>query len=113
MVNDTIILVVNQTGANTIQIAPSCVIMNSEAQLVMIDKMLAQELRLMVNDLALCPFIIYTSIGHVERATDYSREPLQVKPGHPPAPFHLKCAVMEATKYDILFAQQTLYPAGF
>ena len=52
--------------------------MDSRAQLVMIGKRFAQELGLAAEDLALCPFTIVTSIGHVERATGYNREPLQL-----------------------------------
>ena len=106
MVNDTGILVVSRTGGNVIRVAPRCVMMDSGAQPVMIGKKLAQKLGLAAKDLAPCPFTIVTSIGHVERATGYTREPLQlsfrVKPGDPPAPLLLRCAVTDATNYDIL-----------
>ena len=69
------------------------------------------------EDLASCPFIIVTSIGHVERATGYTREPLQlsfrVKPEDPPASFFLRCAVTDATNYEILVGEQALYTLGF
>jgi hypothetical protein len=91
--------------------------MDSGAQPVMIDKKLAKELQLTAADLTPCPFIIVTSIGHVERATGYTREPLllnfRVKLGDPPAPLLLRCAVTDATNYDILVGQQALYPLGF
>ena len=53
----------------------------------------------------------------MEWATSYTREPLQlsfrVKLGDPPAPLLLRCAVTDATNYDILVGQQALYPLGF
>ena len=42
----------------------------------MIGKKLAQELGLAAEDLVSCPFTIATSSGHVERAMDYTQEPL-------------------------------------
>ena len=117
MVNDSGILMVTRAGGNPIRVAPQCVMMDSGAQPVMIGKKLAQELRLTAHDLTPCPFTIVTSIGHVERATGYTREPLQlsfrVKPGDSPAPLLLRCAVTDATNYDILVGQQALYPLGF
>ena len=117
MVNDTDILVVSRTRGNATRVAPRCVMMDSGAQPVMIGKKLAQELGLAAEDLAPCPFTIVTSVGHVERATCYTQEPLQlsfrVKPGDPPAPLLLRCAVTDATNYDILVGQQALYPLGF
>ena len=91
--------------------------MDSGAQPVIIDKKFAQELRLMADDLVPCSFIIVTSVGHVERATCYTREPLQfsfqVKLGDPPASLLFRCVVTNATNYDILVGQQALYPFGF
>ena len=117
MVNDTDILVVNQTGGNATRVASRCVMMDSGAQPVMIGKGLAHELGLVAEDLAPCPYTIVTSIGHVERATGYTREPLQhsfrVKSGNSPAPLLLRCTVTDATNYDISVGQQTLYPLGF
>lgn len=70
MVNDSGILVVSRAGGNTIPVAPQCMMIDSGAQLVMIGKKFAKELRLTADDLAPCPFtIVFTSIGHVERAT--------------------------------------------
>ena len=87
--------------------------MNTGAQPLLIGKNLSQKLRLTADDLAPCPFTIVTSVGHKERATCYTREPLQlsfrVKPGDPPAPLLLRCAVTNETNYDILVGQQTLY----
>ena len=75
----------------------------------MIGKRLAQEFGLAAEDLAPCPFTIVTFIGHVERATGYTREPLQlrfqVKHRGPSAPLLLKCAVTVATNYDILVGE--------
>jgi hypothetical protein len=117
MVNDSDILMVSRAGGNPIRVASQCVMMDSGAQPVMIGKKFAQELRLTADDLAPCPFTIVTSIGQVERATGYTREPLQlsfrVKLGHSPAPLLLRCAVMDATNYDILVGQQAFYPLGF
>ena len=91
--------------------------MDLGAQPVMIGQKFAHELGLAAENLAPCPFTIVTSIGHVERATGYTREPLQlsfrVKPGDPPAPLFLGCAVTDATNYDILVDQQALYSLGF
>jgi hypothetical protein len=91
--------------------------MDTGAQSVMIVKKITKELRLIADDLAPCPFTIVKSNGHVERATGYTPEPLQlsfrVKPGDPPALLLLRCVVMDATNYDILVGQQTLYPLGF
>ena len=78
MVNDSSILMVSQAGGNPIRVAPQCVMMDSGAQPVMIDMKFAQELRLTGDDLTPCPFTIVTSIGHVERAIGYTREPLQL-----------------------------------
>ena len=117
MVHDFCILVVSRVGGNPIRVAPHCVLMHSEAQPVMICKKLAQELWLTADDLAPCPFTIVTLVGHMERATFYMGEPLQlsfrVKPRDPPTPLLLRCAVMNAIKYDILIGQQTFYPLNF
>ena len=116
MVNDTNILVVNRTGGNATWVASRRVMMDSGAQPVMIGKRLA-ELGLAAEDLAHCPFTIVTSIGRVERATGYTREPLQlsfrVKLGDPSAPLLLRCTVTYTTNYDILVGQQAFYPLGF
>ena len=72
MVNDTGILVVNQTGGNATRVAPRCMMMDSGAQPGMIGKKLAEELGLAAEDLAPCPFTIVISVGHVERATGYT-----------------------------------------
>jgi hypothetical protein len=108
-VNDSSILMVSGVGCNTICITFQCVMMNSEAQSIMIGKKFAQELRLTTDDLALCPFNIVMSIGHVKWATGYIREPLQltfqVKHGDPLGPLLLKCVVTDATNYDILVGQ--------
>ena len=115
MVNDTGILVVRQARGNVIRVAPQCVVMDLGTQPIMIDKRLAQELRLTANNLAPCPFVIVTSIGHVEQATGYTREPLlltfRVKPGDPSTPPLLRCAVANATNYVILVGQQEFYPS--
>lgn len=83
----------------------------------MIDKKLAHDLQWIADDLVPYPFTIVTSIGHVEQTTGYTRDPLQlsfqVKPKVLSAPISLKCAVMNATSYDILVGQQTLHPLGF
>ena len=106
MVNEFDILMVSQAGGNIIRVAPQCEMMDSRAPPAMIDKKLAQELRLTINDLDSCPFTIVTSIGHVERATGYNQEPLQlcfqVKSGDPSAPLVIRCAMTDATNYDIL-----------
>jgi hypothetical protein len=52
--------------------------MDLRAQPDMIGKNLAYDLRLIADDLVPCPFTIVTSIGHVERATGYTQEPLQL-----------------------------------
>ena len=36
-----------------------------------------------------------------------------MKPGDPPVPLLLRCAVTDATNYDILVGQQALYSLGF
>lgn len=91
MVNDTGMLVVNQARANAIRVDPRCVTMDSGAHLVMNGKKLTQKLGLMAEDLAPYTFTIITSIGHVDRAIGYTRDPLQlifqVKLGGLPAPF--------------------------
>ena len=73
MVNDSAILMVSRAGGNPIRVAPHCVMMDSRTQPVMICKKLAHELRLTADDLVPCPFTIVISIGHVERATCYTR----------------------------------------
>ena len=117
IVNDIGILVLSQTGGNATQVAPRCVMMDSKAQPVMIGKRLAHELGLAAKDLAPCPLTIVTFIGHVERATGYTWEPLQlcfrVKPIDPPATLLLMCAVTNVTNYDNLGGQQAHYPLGF
>jgi hypothetical protein len=91
--------------------------MDSGAKPIMIGKKLAQKLRLTADNLAPCPVTIVTSIGHVERATSYTREPLhfsfRMKPGDPLAHLFLRCAVVDATNYYILVGQQAFYPLGF
>ena len=52
-----------------------CVMMDWEIKLVMIGKNDTHELRLTADDLVSCPFIIITSIGHVERTTRYTWKP--------------------------------------
>ena len=117
IVNDTGILVVSQVGGNATRVAPHFVMMDLRAQPVMINKRLGHQLGLAAENLAPCPFTIVTSIGHVEQATGYTREPLQlsfrVKPGYPPAPLLLSCTVTDATNYDIFVGQQSLYRLGF
>ena len=117
IVNDSNILVVSRTGGNTIRVAPQCVMMDSGAQPVIISKKLAHNFWVMADDLAPCPFTIVTSIGHVEQANGYTQEPLQlnfrVKPRDPSAPLLLRCAVTEATNYDILVGQEALYLLSF
>ena len=53
----------------------------------------------------------------MERATSYTREPLQlsfqVRPDDLPTPFVLMCVVRFATNYDIFVNQQAFYPLGF
>ena len=78
MVNDIGILVVSRTGGNATRVALRCVMMSLGAPPVMIGKRLAYELGLAAKDLAPCSFIIVTSIGHVERAMGYTREPIQL-----------------------------------
>jgi hypothetical protein len=116
MVNDSDILMVSRARGNPIRVAPQCV-MDSEAQHVMISKKLEQKLRLTADNLVPCPFTIVTSIGHVERTTGYTREPLQlsfrIKCGDSLTPLFLRYAVPDATNYDILVGQQALYPLGF
>ena len=82
---------VSRTRGNATRVALRCVMMDLGVQPVIIGKRLAQEFGLAAEDLAPCPFTIVTSIGHVERATGYTREPLQlsfrVKPKDPPVFF--------------------------
>ena len=66
---------VSRAGGNPIRVAPQCVMIDSGAQLIMIGKKLAHELRLTAHDLTPCPFTIVTSIGHVEWVIGYTREP--------------------------------------
>ena len=117
MVNDFGILMVSRDGGDPIRVAPKCVMMDSGAQPVIIGKKITQELRLTADDLAPCPFTNVTSIGHVERTTSYTREPLQlsfqVKLGDSPAPLLVRCAMTDATNYDISVGQQAFYPLGF
>ena len=117
MVNDFGILMVSRARNNRIRVAFQCVMMDSGAQPVMISEKLVQELQLTADDLAPYPFTIVTSIGHVEQAIGYIREPLQlsfrVKLGDSPAPLLLRCVVTDATNYDILVGQQALYPLSF
>ena len=117
MINDIGILVVSWARDNAIRVPYQYVMMDLGVQPFMIGKRLAQKLWLMADDLVVCPFTIVTSIGHVERATSYIQEPLQlnfhVKLGYPPVHFFLRCAVTDAINYDILVGQQTLYPLGF
>ena len=72
MVNNTDILMVYRTRGNATWVAPRCVMMDAGAQPVMISKKLCQELGLVAEDLAPCPFTIVTSVGHMERATGYT-----------------------------------------
>jgi hypothetical protein len=75
-------------------------------QPIMIGKRSCHELRLMAHNSLPCPFTIITSIGHLKRATSYTREPVQLsfqlKPQDPPAHLFLRCAVTDATNYNIL-----------
>ena len=91
--------------------------MDLGAQPIMIGKKLAHELRLTADDLAPYPFTIVTSIGHVERATGYTWEPLElsfrVKPRDPSIHLFLKCEVTNATNYNILIDHQAFYPFDF
>ena len=69
------------------------------------------------DDLVPCSFTIVTLIGHMQRATSYTREPLQLsfrmKPRDAPVLLLLRCTVTDATNYDILIGQETLYPFDF
>ena len=86
---------ISQTGDNVTWVAPRCVMMDSGAQPVMIGKIYAPKLGFTVEDLTPCPFTMVTCIGHGERATGYTREPLQlsfrVQHGDPHAPLLLRC----------------------
>lgn len=117
LVNDNNVLVVSRTGGNATRATPLRVMMDSGAQPVMIGKRLAQELGLSAADLEPCPFTIVTSVGGTERATGYTRQPLQLIFCIGPRPLYshlsLQCAVTSATNYDILVGQQALYPLGF
>ena len=55
MMNGFGILVVNRAGGNAIRVAPQCVMMDSGAQSVMIDKMLAHKLWLTSDGMAPSP----------------------------------------------------------
>ena len=104
-------------GATLFELLPSGVMMDSGAQPIMINKKLAQKLWLTADDLAPCSFTIVTLVGHVKQTTSYTQESLQlsfrVKPGNPPTRLFLRCVVTDATNYDILVGQQTLYPLCF
>ena len=117
LVNDNNVLVVSRTGGNPTRATPLRVMMDSGAQPVMIGKRLAQDLGLTAADLEPCPFTIVTSVGGTERATGYTRQPLQlifcIGPGPLYSHLSLQCAVTSATNYDILVGQQALYPLGF
>ena len=105
LVNDNNVLVVGRTGGNATRATPVRVMMDFSAQPVMIGKRLAQELGLNADDLEPCPFTIITSVGGTERATGYTRQPLQLifRIGSGPLYSHLslQCAVTTATNYDI------------
>lgn len=71
----------------------------------MINKKLMHELRLPANDLNTYPFSSITSIGHMERTTGYTQEPLQLsiqlKYGNSPTPLLPMYAVIDLTNYNI------------
>ena len=92
-------------GANTIWVAPQCLMMNSQTHAV------ALELRLMADTLAPCPFTIITFIGHIKHHWLFM-EAITTS-WNPPAPLLLKCAVTNTTNYDILVGEKTLNPLGF
>jgi len=104
-------------GGNTTHVTPLRVMMDSDAQLVMIGKKLAQKLGLTIVDLEPCPFIIVTSIGGTKQTTYFIKQPLQLIFCIGPGPLYshllLQCAVTSATNHDILVGQQVLYLLGF
>ena len=108
---------VNWAGDNAIQVVLQCMLMDMGTQPVMIGKKLAQKLLLTADNLPPSSFSIVTSIGHVERATSFTWEALQlsfqIKPKDSPAPLVVRCVVMDVTHYNILVGQQAFYPLGF
>ena len=117
LANDGGVMVVGRTDGNSTRAIPLRVMLDSGAQLVMIGKQIAQDLGLGAADLEPCPFTIVTSVGGTEKATGYTRHPLQLMFGAGSGPLFshvsLQCAVTGATNYDILVGQQALYPLGF
>ena len=71
----------------------------------MLGKALARELGLTAADLDPCPFTIMTSLGGTEHATGYTKDALQlsfhVGDGPIYSHFFVRCAVTNATNYDI------------
>ena len=91
--------------------------MDTWAQPIMIDKLLANALGLRTSDLEPCPFTILTSLGGTELATRQMKVPLHLifcvwaRPTY--LHLFLKCMVTGVTNYNILVGQQILYPLGF
>lgn len=109
LTNGNNVLVVGHTGSNPTQTKALQVILDSDAQLVMIGKWLTQELGLIAWDLDPSPFTIFTSLGGTKHASYYTKQPLQLifYIGCGPLQSHLslECAVTTATNYDILIGQ--------
>jgi hypothetical protein len=117
LINDESLFVVSRTDIPVIRATPLRVMMDSGAQPVMIGKGLADSFALTPANLDPCPFTIVTSVGDTERATGYTKTPLHlifnVVAGPTYTHLSMKCVVTNATNYDILVAQQVLYPLGF
>lgn len=83
----------------------------------MIGKLLADMLEMIASYLEPCPFVILTSARGMEHAIGQTKELLclifRVGAGPIYSCLSLKCAVTNATNYDVLVGHQALYHLGF
>lgn len=83
---------------------------------MMLERSHAESLGLNAKDLDPCPFTIATSLGGTEHPMGLTKAPLQLQFNigtNAYTHISLRCVVTNATNYDILLGQQTLYPIGF
>ena len=77
LMNDKSLFVVSRADMPTIHATPLRVMMNSDAQPVMIGKGFADSFGLKPTKLDPCPFTIMISVRGTERATGYTKTPLR------------------------------------
>jgi hypothetical protein len=96
---------------------PRRVLLDSEAQSLMLGASAIEGLGLTKDTLEKCPWTISTSMGGTEHATAITKAELALKLNQDDVEdasfMKVKAIVMEAKSYDVLVGSTVLYPMGF